>query len=68
LPKIGAIVKTQDGQGEVCGIETLKERVKVKLKDGDGFFYKRYDVKDIKIIKNIERKPRYEDNWEEMKE
>ena len=46
LPKIGAIVKTEDGQGEVCGIETLKERVKVKLKDGDGFFYKRYDLKD----------------------
>ena len=68
LPKIGAIVKTQDGQGEVCGIETLKERVKVKLKDGDGFFYKRYDLKDIKIIKNIERTPRYEGNWEDMKE
>ncbi len=68
LPKIGAIVKTQDGQGEVCGIETLKERIKVKLKDGDGFFYKRYDLKDIKIIKNVEKAPQYEENIEEIKE
>lgn len=68
LPKIGAIVKTQDGQGEVCGIETLKEKIKVKLKDGEGFFYKRYDLKDIKIIKNVEKEPQYEENPEEIKE
>lgn len=55
LPKIGAIVKTADGQGEVCGLETLKEIVKVKFKDGDETFFKKYDVKDIKIIKNIEK-------------
>ena len=67
LPKIGAIVKTADGQGEVCGIETLKERVKVKLRDGDGFFYKRYELPEIKIIKNIERKEE-QDNIEDIKE
>ncbi len=55
LPKIGAIVKTADGQGEVCGLETLKEIVKVKFKDGDETFFKKYNVKDIKIIKNIEK-------------
>ena len=32
LPNIGAIVKTEDGEGEVDGIETLKERIKVKFK------------------------------------
>ena len=32
LPKIGAIVKTQDGQGEVCGLETLKEIVNKKYR------------------------------------
>ena len=55
LPHIGAIVKTADGEGEVDGIETLKERVRVKIKnsDGDGFTYKRYDVKDVKIIKDV---------------
>jgi len=55
LPKIGAIVRTADGQGEVCGIETLKEIVKVKFKDGDETFFKKYNPKDIKIIKNIEK-------------
>lgn len=54
LPNIGAIVKTEDGEGEVDSIETLKERVRVKIKDneGDGYFYKRYDTKDIKVIKD----------------
>ncbi len=55
LPKIGAIVKTEDGQGEVCGIETLKEIVKVKFKDGEETFFKKYNAKDIKIIRNIEK-------------
>lgn len=55
LPKLGAIVKTDDGQGEVCGIETLKEIVKVKFKDGEETFFKKYNAKDIKIIKNIEK-------------
>ena len=54
LPNIGAIVKTEEGEGEVESIETLKERVRVKIKDpeGDGYFYKRYDAKDVKVIKD----------------
>lgn len=55
LPKIGAIVKTADGQGEVCGLETLKEIVKVKFKDGDETFFKKYNSSEVKIIKNIEK-------------
>ena len=56
LPHIGAIVKTEDGEGEIDGIETLKERVRVKIKnsDGDGFIYKRYDAKDVKVIKDVD--------------
>lgn len=53
LPNIGAIVKTIDGTGEVDGVETLKEKIKVKFKDGEGYFYKKYDNKDIKIIKDV---------------
>lgn len=64
LPKIGAIVKTEDGKGEVCGIETLKEIVKVKFKDGEDTFFKKYDAKDIKIIKNVEKKQDIEDTEE----
>lgn len=52
LPKIGAIVETDEGEGVVESIETLKEKIRVKFKDKDGFFYKKYDVKDLKIIKD----------------
>lgn len=52
LPKIGAIVKTNDGEGVVDNVEILKEKLKVKFKDGDEYFYKKYDAKDVKIIKN----------------
>ncbi len=56
LPHIGAIVKTPDGEGEIDGIETLKERVRVKIKnaDDDGYSYKRYDAKDVQVIKDVE--------------
>ncbi len=60
LPKIGAIVKTEDGEGEVDSIETLKERVRVKFRDGEGFFYKRYDAKDLKVLKNVEKQDKEE--------
>lgn len=52
MPNIGAIVKTEDGKGEVDSIETLKSMIRVKIKDGDVFLYKKYNVKDIKVIKD----------------
>ena len=53
LPKIGAIVKTEDGEGIVDSIETLKEIVKVKLRDDNNeTYFKKYSAKDLKIIKN----------------
>ena len=52
LPKLGAIVKTEEGEGTVESIETLKEKIRVKFKDKEGFFYKKYDVKDVKVIKD----------------
>ena len=55
LPKIGAVVKTPDGEGEVSGVETLKEKVRVKFVDGEGTLFKKYDAKDLKIIKNVEK-------------
>ncbi len=68
LPNIGAIVDTEDGEGEVDGIETLKERVKVKFKTEDGFNYKRYDIKDVKIIKDVQREQINEEEEENKKE
>ncbi len=68
LPKIGAIVKTQDGQGEVCGIETLSEKIKVKFVEDGETFFKKYDAKDIKIIKNVETKEEENLSAEELAE
>ena len=34
-------------------VDTLKEIVKVKIKDGEIFKIKRYDAKDIKVIKDV---------------
>ena len=69
LPKVGAIVKTVDGEGEVVSIETLKESVRVKFQDGDDSFFKKYDAKDIKIIKDAVNNDKVEaESEEELKE
>ena len=56
LPRVGAIIKTADGEGEVCGMEILKEIIKVKFNDGDETFFKKYNASEVKIIKNTELK------------
>lgn len=55
LPKVGSIVKVPEGKGTVENVETLKEVVKVKLKDGEDFYFKKYNINDVKVIKNIEK-------------
>ena len=57
LPKVGAIVKAEeDGEGIVDSVETLKEKVRVKFKDKDGFYYKKFDMADLKVIKDAVEK------------
>ena len=70
LPHIGAIVKTEDGEGEIDGVETLKERVRVKImnEDGDGYIYKRYDAKDVKVIKDVDIEKMDEEEIKNKKE
>ena len=68
LPNIGAIVKTEDGEGEVDNIETLKEIVRVKIKDGDSYIYKKYPVSEIKVIKDIAKVKMDEEELEHKKE
>ena len=68
LPNIGAIVKTPDGQGEVDGVESLKEIIKVKIKDGEIYKFKRYDMKDIKVIKDVSREHSDSEEKEYQKE
>ena len=55
LPSVGSIVQTPDGDGEVDSVETLKEKIRVKLKDGEGYFYKKYDASELKIIKSASK-------------
>ena len=68
MPNIGAIVKTVDGTGEVESVETLKEVVRVKFKDGDIFNYKKYNVKDIVVIKDISSEQSNSEEKEYQKE
>ena len=68
LPNVGAIVKTKDGEGEVDNIETLKEIVRVKIKDGDSYIYKKYPVLEIKVIKDIAKEKMDEEELEHKKE
>lgn len=55
LPNVGAIVKTEDGVGEVDNIEILREKLRIKFKGEDGYTYKKYEAKDVTIIKDVER-------------
>ncbi len=68
LPHIGAIVKTPDGVGEVEAVETLAERIRVKLKNGEDYSRKKYDIKDIKIIKDTQREVVDEEEEKHKKE
>ena len=55
LTHVGAIVNTQDGVGEIEQVETLAERVKVKIKNGEDYNHKKYQVSEIKVIKDSEK-------------
>ena len=68
LPHIGAIVKTADGVGEVDNVETLAERIRIKFKNGEDYSYKKYDLKDIKIIKDTQKEAYNEEEEKNRKE
>lgn len=68
LPNIGAIVKTPDGVGEVENLETLKEIIRVKFKDGDGFLHKKYKIDDISVIKDCDKETFDTEELEHKKE
>ena len=68
LPNIGAIVKTADGEGEVDNVEILKEQVRVRIKDGESYTYKKYGANDIEIIKDNTQEKVNEEEIEHKKE
>ena len=68
LPNVGAIVKTEDGVGEVDNIEILKEQLRIKFKGEEGYTYKKYDAKDVKVIKDVAREQVDEEEIQNKKE
>lgn len=61
LPNVGAIVKTPDGQGVVEEVETLKEKIKVKIENEGNVQKKVYNLSEIEILKNKKRREKSED-------
>ena len=58
----------EDGEGIVESIETLKEIIRVKLKDGDETFYKKFNAKDVTLIKSPENEEEDPEEKEHLKE
>ena len=68
LPHTGAIVRTPDGMGEVETVETLAERIKVKIKNGDTYSSKKYNLNELTIIKDTANEQIDEEELEHKKE
>lgn len=68
LPNVGAIVKTEDGEGEVDNVEILKEQLRVKFKKDDGYAFKKYPAKDVQVIKDNTKERVDKEELENQKE
>ena len=70
LPKVGAIVKIEEGEGTVVGLEVLKEAIKVQIKKDDVVTYKTFKANEVKVIKNVAEKEenQTEEDLENLKE
>lgn len=51
MPKVGSIVKTSEGTGEVFSNNIVKESVKVKLRKGEEEILEEFKIEDIELIK-----------------
>lgn len=60
LPKVGSIVKTEEGNGEVISNNTVKESVKVKMKKGEEEVIQDFKIEKVTLIKGG-----YEDSIDE---
>lgn len=60
LPKIGSIVKTEEGNGEVIYNNTVKESVKVKMKKGEEEVIQDFKIENVTLVKGG-----YEDSIDE---
>ncbi|MGL5380165.1 PSP1 domain-containing protein [Clostridium sp.] len=60
LPKVGSIVKTSEGQGEVVSNNTVKESVKVKYRRVDEEVIEEFKIEKIELVEGS-----YEDSIDE---
>ena len=51
MPKVGSIVKTSEGRGEVFSNNIVKESIKVKLKKGEEEVLEEFKIDNIELIK-----------------
>ena len=51
MPKVGSIVKTSEGTGEVFSNNIVKESVKVKLKKGEEEILEEFKIDTIELFK-----------------
>lgn len=51
MPKVGSIVKTSEGTGEVFSNNIVKESIKVKLKKGEEEVLEEFKIDNIELIK-----------------
>lgn len=51
MPKVGSIVKTSEGTGEVFSNNIVKESIKVKLKKGEEDVLEEFKIDNIELIK-----------------
>ncbi len=68
LPKVGAIVKTPEGEGIVEDVEILKELLRVKIVEDDETKRIKYNVKDIEVVKDAEEPEENEIDKNDLKE
>ena len=61
--------KQKTEKEKFAGVETLKERIKVKFKDGEETFFKRFDLKDVKVLKRARKEEELDaESEEDLKE
>ena len=68
IPRVGALVQTPVGPGNVMYVSLLEEKVKVKLDNNNDPDLKEYHVSEIKLIKDVEKAPEPEEDIEILKE
>jgi len=63
MPKMNALVEVKSGKGNVVYLDILRERVSVKIPQGeDSFVVEDYDLSEVKVIENKQNKDNNKNN------